>query len=322
MAGLPAGTFTTYSAAGNREDLSDIIYRVAITDTPFLSMCETVTATAVNHEWQTQALASAGSNAQLEGDDADSDAATPTVRLGNICQISRKVPRVSGTQLAVEHAGRDDEMAYQVMLKGLELKRDMESVLTGGGGVSGQPKVTGDATTARKLANILCWVAANDDFDSGGSSPSPVDGTDSRNDGTQRAFTESQLKNSLSLCAQSGGKPNVIMLGAFNKQVFSTFTGRATPTEDTKGKTIVAAVDVYESDFGRLKVVPNMLQRTRDAWILQDDMWAIAYMPGRKFATSDLSKTGDSTRKMVLCEYTLEARNEKSSGGVFDLTTS
>ena len=63
----------------------------------------------------------------LEGDDATTDAATPTVRLGNICQISDKVARVSGTQRAVEHAGRDDELEYQEMLKGLELKRDMET---------------------------------------------------------------------------------------------------------------------------------------------------------------------------------------------------
>lgn len=322
MAGLPTSTFTTYGAIGNREDLSDVIYRVAVTDTPFLSMSETVKASAVNHEWQTQALAAAASNAQLEGDDVDTDAATATVRLGNICQISRKSPRVSGTQQVVEHAGRDDEMDYQTMLKGLELKRDMESILLGGASIDGQPKVTGGATTARKMANMLCWVANNDDFDSGGSSPSPVDGTDARNDGTQRAFTEAQLKNSLQLCWAAGGKPNIIMAGGFNKQVFSTFTGRATPMEDTKSKKITAAVDAYESDFGKLKVMANALQRARDVWILQDDMWAIAYLPNRKFRVDPLAKTGDSERKMVTCEWTLEARNEKSSGGVFDLTTS
>ena len=54
----------------------------------------------------------------------------------------------------------------------------------------------------------------------------------------------------------------------------------------------------------------------------QSDMWAVAYLPGRKFATTPLSRTGDSDWKMILSEYTLEARNEKSSGGVFDLTTS
>src|ERR1700746_2954492 len=110
---LPTNTFATYEAIGNREDLSDVIYRIDPPDTPFMTGIEREKATAVNHEWQTQALAAADTtNAQLEGDDASADATTPTVRLGNVAQISRKVPFVSGTQQAVEHAGRDNEMAY------------------------------------------------------------------------------------------------------------------------------------------------------------------------------------------------------------------
>ena len=237
---LPTNSFTTYSAIGNREDLSDTIYRIDPTDTPFISGVDKTRATAVNHEWQTQALASVDTaNAVLEGDDAVTDATTATVRLGNICQISDKVGRVTGTQQAVEHAGRDDEMSYQEMLKGLELKRDMESILVG----TNQIKATGGAATARNLASILTWIATNDDFGATGSSPSPIDGTDARNDGTQRAFTEAQLKNVFQLIWTSGGKPDTIMVGGFNKQVFSTFTGRATPTEDVKSKKIVASVD-------------------------------------------------------------------------------
>lgn len=315
---LPTNTFTAHEAIGNREDLSDVIYNIDPTDTPFLSMCDTTKAKAVKHEWQTQALAAAVStNAVLEGDDAVTDAATPTVRLYNYMQISDKVARVSNTQQAVDHAGRDDEMDYQVMLKGKELKRDMETVL-----LSAQVASAGSTSAARALAGILCWIATNDDFDAGGSSPSPIDGSDARNDGTQRAFTEAQLKNALQLTWTSGGSPNVISVGGFNKQVFSTFTGRATPTEDAKSKKIVAAVDAYESDFGRLKVIANRFQRSRDCLILQDDMWKVSYLPGRKFMAQDLAVTGDSKRRQILSEFTLEACNEKSSGGVFDLTTS
>jgi hypothetical protein len=116
---LPSSTFVTYQAVGNREDLSDMIYRIDPTDTPFMSGADKEKATAVNHEWQTQALAAANSsNAQLEGDDPTNSVTTPTVRLGNLCQISYKVAQVSGTQQAVDHAGRDNELAYQEMLKG------------------------------------------------------------------------------------------------------------------------------------------------------------------------------------------------------------
>src|SRR5262249_60606528 len=90
---LPTNTFTTYSAAGNREDLSDMIYRIDPTDTPFVTGIEKAKASAVNHEWQTQALAAAsGTNQQPEGDDAGADPVTPTLRRGKNCQIPRKGP--------------------------------------------------------------------------------------------------------------------------------------------------------------------------------------------------------------------------------------
>jgi hypothetical protein len=316
---LPTNTFTTFTASGNREDLSDQIYRIDPTDTPFMSAIEREKASAVAHEWQTQALAAVDStNAVLEGDDATTDAVTATLRLGNICQISDKVARVTGTQAAVEHAGRDDEMAYQEMLKGLELKRDMESILCG----SNQAKDAGNATSARKTASVLSWIKTNTSKGTAGGAadPSAADGTGTRTDGTPRAFTEAQLKEVLKKCFDAGGKPDTVMVGGFNKQAFSTFTGRGTPTEDTKAKKIVASVDVYEGDFGTLKVIANRFSRPRDALVLQTDMWAVAYLNGRKMVSIPLAKTGDSERRQILSEYALVSRNEKASGGVFDLT--
>ena len=315
---LPTDTFTTYLAKGNREDLVDIIYRIDPTDTPFVSAVEKVDATAVNHEWQTQALASRDtSNAVLEGDDATTDAAVATVRLGNICQISDKVARVTGTQRKVKKAGRGDELDYQTMLKGIELKLDMDAILCG----TNQAKNVGAAATARVTASVLSWIKTNTSKGGGaGADPTTADGAATRTDGNQRAFTEAQLKTVLQSIWNSGGKPNVIMTGGFNKQVFSTFTGRSTPMEEAGSKKIIATVDAYESDFGKLSVKPSRQLRARDVLILQTDLWAIAYL--RNMMTLELAKTGDSDREQILCEYTLEARNEKGNGGVFDLTTS
>jgi len=312
---MPTSTLATYQAIGNREDLSDMIYRIDPTDTPFMSAVAQEKATAVKHEWQTQALAAAsGSNAQLEGDDIAADATTVTVRLSNTAQISRKTAQVSGTQQSVQHAGRDNELAYQEMLKGLELKRDMETVL-----LQNVTQVVGDTTTARKTSAVLSWIKTN--TSTSGSDPA-TSGTNSRTDGTQRAFTEAQLKTVLSAIWTQGGRPGTIMVGAFNKQQFSTFTGRASPIEETKTKKITASVTAYESDFGTLKVVPNRFQRTRDCLILEMEKWAVAYLPGRKMVSIPLAVTGDSQRRSVLSEYALVSRNEKASGGVFDLTTS
>lgn len=319
---LATSAFTSFAAIGNREDLSNQISRIDPTETPFYSGIEKSKASAVNHEWQTQALAAAvTTNAQLEGDDNyNADAATPTVRLGNICQISRKTPRVTGTQQVVEHAGRGDEMDYQVMLKGMELKRDLEATLTG----ANQAKVTGNTSTARKLADVLSWIKTNTVKGGGtGADPTAADGTSLRVDSaTQRAFVENDLKGALKKAYDAGGRPNKVMLGSFNKQAFSMFTGRGTTTQTANEKKITAAVDVYTSDFGNLSVVPNLFMRTRDALVLQMDKWAYAPLPGRNFLSYDLAKTGDTDARTVLCEYTLEARNEKASAGVFDLTSS
>jgi hypothetical protein len=112
-----------------------------------------------------------------------------------------------------------------------------------------------------------------------------------------------------------------VFTGAFNKQQFSTFTGRASPIEDTKAKKITASVDAYESDFGTLKVVANRFQRTRDVLSSRWRSGAVAFLPGRKMVSIPLAIVGDSpSRKSILSEYTLEARNEKASGTLYSST--
>ena len=316
---VDVATFAAYSAIGNREDLSNVIYNIDPTETPFISGIERSKATAVLHEWQTQALAAANSlNSVAEGDDGVTDTATPTVRIGNYVQISDKVARVSGTQRAVDPAGRSDELDYQVMIKGKELKRDMETIA-----LANQGKTAGAfAGAPRALGSVLAYILSNTSKGTNGSDPSSVGaGNSTRTDGTMRAFTEAQLKTVLQSAWNNGGDPDTILVGGFNKQQFSTFTGRSTPMEQASSRKIVAAVDYYDSDFGRLKVVPDRFMRARDVLVLQMDMWALATLPGRNMVTNPLAKTGDSDRKQILTEWTVEARNEKSSGIIADVTS-
>jgi hypothetical protein len=318
------GTFTVYSAIGNREDLSNVIYRIDPTEVPFLSGIEREKSSAVKHEWQTQALdAATSTNAAQEGADADTDAATPTVRLFNYTQISDKVARVSGTQRAVKTAGRDDELDYQALLKGLALKRDMETILlTNQAQSTGLYDSLGSVSNARKLGSILAWIYTNQTLATASVGATAPNGATIRIDASPqscKAFTEASLKTVLQSIWTNGGKPDTIMAGGFNKQQFSLFTGRATQMEDTGTKKIIATVDAYESDFGKLKVIANRFQRTRDVLVLQMDMWALATL--RNMAEVDLAKTGDSDRRQIITEYTLAARNEKASGGVFDVNS-
>lgn len=311
----PTNTFSTYSNVGIREDLSDAIYMISPTSTPFLSGIAKTKASNSYHEWQIDSLAAAsGSNFVIEGDDATTDAGTATTRRGNYLAISDKVAQVTGTNEAVTKAGRKSEMGRQMMKRSAELKRDVETIL-----LQNTARVAGNDSTARKCAGIETWIKTNDVFGASGASPTG-DGTDTRTDGTQRVFLESYLQSVLALCADAGGEPDTIMVGSFNKQMMSGFSGNATRTVNAADKTLVNAIDVYKGDFGDLKVVYNRFQRSRSALVLQMDMWAFATL--RDFNSWDLAKTGDTDRKQILVEYTLESRNEAASGGVFDLTTS
>ncbi len=56
-------TFRTYAAVGIREDLSDTIYSISPTSTPFMSSLGKSKATNTYHEWQTDQLAAPRVNA-------------------------------------------------------------------------------------------------------------------------------------------------------------------------------------------------------------------------------------------------------------------
>jgi len=310
----PTNTFDTYDSIGEREDLSDVIYSISPTDTPFLSSAAKTKSTAVLHEWQTDALAAAStSNAVIEGDEATLDAVTATTRLSNSCQIMDKTVVITGTQEAVDKAGRASEIAYQIAKKAKELKRDMEAQIT-----TNNAEVTGSATAAREMGSLGAWVASNDVMGTSGTSGSV--GNTARTDGTQRAFTEDLLKSVIKSVWNAGGNPTMIMVGPFNKQKLSGFTGNSTRFDAGADATLYTSVDVYASDFGQLQVVPNRFSRDRDAYILDMDYWGVAFL--RDFTMHELSKTGDSEKRQLLVEATLESRNEAASGSVMDLTTS
>lgn len=303
----PANTHLTTAAIGNREDLTDIISRIDPTETPVYSMCAKTKATATLHEWQTQALAAAASNAQVEGDDFAAAAVTVTVRLTNRTQISSKQVVVSGSQQAVNSAGRKNELNYQMALKGLELRRDIEFGLT-------QNDVL--ATSPRKSRGLLGWTVDSTSKDSGTTLASYT-GNTGVTDGTTRAFTETQLKSVLQLVYTAGGKPDTITMGAAAKQTFSGFTGGATRNDNSEDKKVTAAVDVYVSDFGTLKAVPDLFQRTRDVFILESGKLALAWL--RPISKKDIAATGDSEKAMLIGEWCLEVQNPKANGAVYDI---
>jgi hypothetical protein len=312
-------TYQSYQSIGNREDLTDVIYNISPTDTPFMTSVGKTKATAVYHEWQTDSLAAVNvSNAVVEGATASDATLSPSVRVGNRTQISQKTIKISGTLETINKAGRKSEKAYQLAKASSEIKRDMEAIL-----LSNQVAATGDASTARVLGGLQTWLSSNYSGGSGGTAGSL--GTTARVTGTDRAFTGTILNTVIQSTYTNGGSPTILMVTPAQKVVASTFAGIATRFKDVPGNVqaaIIGAADVYVSDFGTISIVPNRFIPNTDsddtAFLLDPEMAAVAYL--RPFQTNELAKTGDADVTQLLVEYTLEVRNQAAHGIISDLS--
>jgi len=320
---IVTNTFTKYSAVGIREDLANVIFNISPQTTPFISnMTKKKTVKNTFFEWQTDSLAAAAANHHIDGDDlASFTAVTPTVRLGNYTQISRKdfviADNLSG---AIDEAGRRSEVAYQLAKKGDELKRDMEHNLCG----LSHAAVGGSASVARKTAPLTSWLTSNTSNGSNGADPTLSGGVVNAapTDGTQRAMTEAMLKSVVQSMYSNGGDPKFLMVGPHVKTVVSGFAGIAAQRYQAPDgpTTIIGAADVYVSDFGSISVVPNRFSRARDAYVIDPDMVEMATL--RPIQSEELAKTGDAQKHMLLSEYGLQVNNEAGLGVVRDLSTS
>ena len=315
---LNHSTTETGDIVGTREDLSNAIYDISPTETPFISNIGRTKATNVRHEWQTDVLAAAATNAQIQGNDYTSlDAVVATKRKSNVTQISAKTIIIAGTTEALLKAGRKSELAYQVAKIGKELKRDVEYNLTGVR--TGELVAVSD--TGSKTRTLENWMSSNASHGTSGATATTA--TTTVTDGTQRNLTEDLVRGQIQAIWSAGGDPDCMLVGPVNKQnISSQFAGIATLYRDANSgpATIVGASDMYIHDYGELKVVPSRFSRDRTLSILQKDMWAVAYL--RPFKIEKLAKTGDAEKRLLLVEYALEARNEAASGKVADLTTS
>ena len=291
--------FKTYDATAIREDLSDVIYDISPTDTPFLSsIAGKGTVANTTFEWQTDALtAASGTNYHVEGAAVGSAATTATSRLNNKTQISKKVVEVSGTHEAVNNAGKKSEMAHQLAKASKELKRDMETSL-----LALNDSVTGDASTARETRGAAHFITTNV--------------TDAGTSGSHAAVVEADITAVAESTWTAGGEPSTILLGATNKKLVTAMTGRASETRSVvdDNKSIYNAVEVYVSDFGTFNITLDRFCDQDVVYFLDHDMWSVEYL--RDFQTVDIAKEGDSEKKMLLVEFGLRCGNEAANGKI------
>ena len=314
-----ASAFTTYDAKANREDLSNSIYNIDPFDTPVMSMSRRRNAKNRTFDWQTEFLPTVDpNNAQIEGFELVRMAATPTVRLTNVTQISKRDATVTGSQEASDAAGKGSEMGHQMAMSSKALKSDMESIMSGR-----QPRDDGADATARKTEAIAHWLgrAVNK-----GGAPATTDLLGGATVGvfaglpttatmafaavagaSQVAITEQMLGDAMQKAYTNGGKPDNWVVPPGIKRTISTFEGRAS-SQVLVGKTeVVATVDVIATDFGRVKVMPSLWIPSDIALLLDASYVALAFF--RNFRQFQIAKIGDAETRLILSEWGVEMKN-------------
>lgn len=325
-----ANTFETYDAVGNREELADTIYQISPEETPLLSLIGRKAVASTHPEWQIDTLATpVTSNNVPEGNDWSYDAVTATSRVGNYTQISEKTVLVSRTQDNTDKAGRSSELSYQVAKKGVELRTDMEVTLLANQASSAG---SGNGATNRTSGGLRAWLATNDNMDGGGSSGGYNTSTnvvDAATNGTQRAFTKTILDAIILSTYNAGGNPSVFMCSPYVKTVFSTLLDAADIVPSQRNVTgnaqvtLIAAADMYQSDFGLISVVPNRQMAragatvARNAFLIEPKMLKLGTFDD--IQVHKPAKTGDAEKRVLNVEYCLLVPNEAAHGVAADL---
>jgi hypothetical protein len=315
----PSNTFDSYDAVGIREDLSDVITNISPEETPFHTKSAKTRARNTLHEWQTDSLRASTANAHIEGDATTAEARSATTRLGNYTQIFKNAVVVPDTDEGLDKAGRAREIAYQTLKIAKEQKLDIEKAL-----FDNNARAAGNSTTARELAGAPAWLTSNTDFGANEGADATGDGTDARTDETTTliAFDQDRFDGVMQSIWENGGNPDTVYLSAFQMNKALAFTGNNNQRSAVQAgdERVIKSLAVYVTPWGTIEFMPSRENRSRDVFIMQDDMWEVATLRPTKNVA--LAKTGDNTTRQVVTELTLVCKNEAANGGVFDNTTS
>jgi hypothetical protein len=287
----------SFIGAGNREDLLDVVTIISPVDTPLFTMFRKAKIHNVQTEWMTDTLDQAASNAVNEGSSAVFTANAARVRLSNYAQISREPVEVSDSQRATNPAGIKDEFRYQLGRALKQWKRDVEFDI-----IAGNTASAASTRCARGIHYTLlgfCSLTAT------------VTGANTGNN-----IQEADLNARLQAVWVAGALCDYVVCTATQKNaISSTFAGSANSrrTLSAADNRVVNVVDFYDSDFGRVKILPHRwftpsaahsgVNLQRVTYMLQTDKWVLGFLRPPK--SIPLAKIGSAERAMVEGEWTL-----------------
>ena len=321
---IVANTFQTTGSSVNREELSDVVSRITPEDTPIYSMIEKVSFDTTHPEWVQDDLAAPAANIQLEGDEYTFAATTAATRYGTYTQIMRKDGIISNTQDITDNVGSVEQVKYQKLKKGVELRKDAEFAI-----VDTNPSVGG---ATREMGSLPTWLETNVNRGATGSSGGFNSGTGlttAPGDGDQRAFTKTIMDDVMQQGYVEGANFKHVFVSPYVKSVFVTFMSDSNvasfryAASSGKNNSIVANADVYEGPFGKVMIHPNRVMAgaaglARNAFFVDPEYIQFGWL--RKIAEDKgVAKTGDAKKFVLIGEGALKVTNEKGLGVAADL---
>ena len=298
---VPLNTYQFYQQVGVKENISDVITNLSPRKTPMQSALGNEKVTQPLFQWQEDSLRGVNVNAKIDGDDATYVAIVPPVMRNNYTQIFAESIVVSDRADVISTYGRKREFAYQMAKSAAQVKRDREHALVGTAGV----KAAGNAATASTMAGFQTQCDVSTVSFLGAAAP----------------LTEAALVAALQIAYTNGSEPTRIHVTPSNSVVLAAFASaagryRTITGPNDKTTTLVNVVNLYVSPFGEQKVEINRFQRANNTLIFDPEMWTNVTL--RPWERKDLAKTGDSTKAMILGEFSLKHKNYYASAAVVE----
>ena len=291
-----------------------------------------------NHfaEWTIDALSSPDVlNRNVDGADAGADDSVLGTRVGNFTQLLDKVVRVSMRARAVDTIGFADTLAYQVMRRQQEIRRDLNATMLEN---QASQADDGDAVPGI-LGGLPSWLETNTSRGVGGADGGFSAGIVSApTAGDSRGLTETLFRDLAQSIYEQGGNPSVAhstpqMIRGFSEYGF-TDTARIARLQrneqiDSGGATAVASVSIWLTDFDiSLELVADRLQQVHDSGdiIPVDVVDLFMYEPEflmegvlQGVQVVELATTGTAQNRQMINDTTLKVLNEAAHGVIADL---
>jgi len=318
------------------EDVMQQIWDISMIPLPFTDSIGSDSTSNAYTEWtQDRLQAQDLDNAQVDGADTIANNDTNTgKRVGNQHQISTKTIKVSSRARNSNTIGFSDTLAYQVMMRQREARRDVEGIA-----LSNQASVADDGDSIPgRAGGFYAWLETNTSRGVGGAdggfaagivaAPTPGEG---------RGLTETLVRDIAQAVWVQGGNPSKLhsipdVIRQLSEYMFTSSARIATLQRNEQGMsaaTAVGTVNVFLTDFGvTLEMVPNRLDNTylsgdtvpipvANVGIYDPEYVTLGYMQG--WRVEELQKSGLADNRQVAADWTLKVLNEEAHGVIADV---